>query len=436
MERWNDVPHEEGENQTDKKTRRWNTQGVADGKMEEAFDRYARLLTDRISSFGFPEPGKGQCWFDSESVLWPRPYPKGSYSGQNALMLMMHCQKEGYRIPVFMTRERIMSLNYQRDADGRSVSAVDEKGERLPFVHVSKGERSFPLIVSDAVVTDRHTREVISYHEYAQKKPDEQKGYDVAYTPSVQLVFNVDQTNIPEARPDLYARLQEENRPRLLEVEGPNYRFDAMDCIIDDGLWLCDIKRSHLSKDFYYDVRAKAIHIPAKQLYAGGNDYYSRIFQKMVVSAIDSSLVRSDSLSEGGSEEYARRELIAELGSALLCQRYGIRKHLDEESARCRDRWQRSLRSNPDYGRSVLRTMKECTSLMSIRIDCVQKILPDMERKDDLREDGQSQGMDVNGDGVVDAGDTHYSPDRKQGAGEGKCSSEEEPHLHASHRSR
>lgn len=31
----------------------------------------------------------------------------------------------------------------------------------------------------------------------------------------------------------------------------------------------------------------------------------------------------------------------------------------------------------------------------------------------DLREDGQSADMDVNGDGVVDANDIHYSPDKK-----------------------
>lgn len=40
----------------------------------------------------------------------------------------------------------------------------------------------------------------------------------------------------------------------------------------------------------------------------------------------------------------------------------------------------------------------------------------EVEEKLDLREDGQSGGVDVNSDGVVDGEDTHYSPDKKQDA--------------------
>lgn len=50
----------------------------------------------------------------------------------------------------------------------------------------------------------------------------------------------------------------------------------------------------------------------------------------------------------------------------------------------------------------------------------------------DIREDGLSAGADMNGDGIVDDGDVHYSPDRKQddAASKGKEESrqEEAPH--------
>lgn len=36
------------------------------------------------------------------------------------------------------------------------------------------------------------------------------------------------------------------------------------------------------------------------------------------------------------------------------------------------------------------------------------------QEKLDLCEDGLSESVDVNGDGIVDDGDVHYSPDRKQ----------------------
>lgn len=52
------------------------------------------------------------------------------------------------------------------------------------------------------------------------------------------------------------------------------------------------------------------------------------------------------------------------------------------------------------------------------------------EEKIDLREDGQSAGVDTNGDGIVDGEDQHYSPDKKQGSDKEKKEAEHHRSFH------
>lgn len=51
----------------------------------------------------------------------------------------------------------------------------------------------------------------------------------------------------------------------------------------------------------------------------------------------------------------------------------------------------------------------------------------------DIREDSLSAGMDANGDGILDDGDIHYSPDRKQDDAESK-GKEESRHEDTPHK--
>lgn len=407
---------------------RWNPIDIENRKMEDAYDRYASLIAERLASFG---PGKENNWLNPDRVSWPKPFYKGSYNGSNALMLMLHSEKEGFKVPVFITRERLNDLNYQKDSSGRGMAAVDSNGMRLPFVHVTKGSRSFPVIKSHATITHRESHATISYYEYAQLKPDDQRAYEVRYSPMVENVFNIDQTNLAEFRPELYQKLVDENQPRLMDAEQANFRFEPVDRLVSDKLWLCDFDTTYEGEPFY-NVREKAVVIPSSEMFRGGNRYYSALFHKLTLSAIDSDLVtKGDCIDDGYYDsEYARRFLVGELCCLLACQRYGIRKAFEKETLEFRERWMRMLKEHPLYARSVLHDVKESCGLMTVRIDCIQQVYVDKQKDkgEDLREDGLSGGMDVNGDGVVDTNDVHYSPDRKQGSGEGKGESEEETH--------
>lgn len=59
----------------------------------------------------------------------------------NALLLMMHCEKKGYKLPVFCTFDRVAGLNYTKDKQGVRQQIKDNNGQELPKVSILKGER-------------------------------------------------------------------------------------------------------------------------------------------------------------------------------------------------------------------------------------------------------------------------------------------------------
>ena len=57
--------------------------------------------------------------------------------------------------------------------------------------------------------------------------------------------------------------------------------------------------------------------------------------------------------------EYAREELVAELGSALVAQRYGMTKHIKEDSCAYLKGWLDELKESPQFIKTTLLDVKE-----------------------------------------------------------------------------
>ena len=63
-------------------------------------------------------------------------------------------------------------------------------------------------------------------------------------------VFNVAQTNLQEARPELWQKLEQEySRPAI--EEGEHFSFAPVDTMIRDNLWICPITPKY-QNDAYY----------------------------------------------------------------------------------------------------------------------------------------------------------------------------------------
>lgn len=78
-----------------------------------------------------------------------------------------------------------------------------------------------------------------------------------------------------------------------------------------------------------------------------------------------------------GSPEYAREELVAELGSALVAQRYGMVKHIKEDSCAYLKGWLDELKESPQFIKTTLLDVKKAASLITQRVD---KIAQELEQ--------------------------------------------------------
>lgn len=122
----------------------------SDGRTAEdrALDRFAEMMVEKISTM---QKDWEKPWFTEGVMKWPKNLSGREYNGLNAFMLMLHCENNGYRLPVFCTFNRIAGLNYSKDKSGKPVPLVDDTGEKLPQVSILKGEKSFPVFLTTFV---------------------------------------------------------------------------------------------------------------------------------------------------------------------------------------------------------------------------------------------------------------------------------------------
>lgn len=400
---------------------------------DKAFTLFADMLIKKLESCQATQWHRP--WFAEGTTAWPKALYGKPYNGMNALMLTLLCEKEGYKIPVFATSDRIFSLNFTKNADGTRVPAVNEQGEKLPFVHILKGEHSFPVILSCVNIVHNETRERIKWADYVRLTPEEQKDYKVYHNRIPYNVFNVDQTNIKEARPELYEKLLKENVPEKVDVkEGEAFTFDPIDVMIEKNLWICPIKVKELKAGDspHYSLKYNEVVLGEKIQYAKGGhpeSWVNDAFHEMIHSTGYKECL--DRFKEGRDKDsYAREELVAEVGAALSCHRYGIPKTIKEDSIPYVQSWLRNLHEKPEFIRTVLKDVKMATSILDSKVEYVRKEFLGEEEKLDLREEDEA-ALEFDEDGDAHLSQTEsVDPDKKQGEAEGKGESYEEERKH------
>ena len=373
----------------------------SDGKSSEdrALDRFTDMLIEKIQTL---QGDWKKPWFTENSTQWPKNLSGREYNGMNSLLLMMHAEKEGYKLPVWATFDRIAGLNYTQGKDRRT-PAVDKDGEKLPIVSINKGEKSFPVFITVFTVIDPETKEKIKYDDYKQMSEEERAKYKVYPKLQVYNVFNVAQTNLQEARPELWKKLEDANSPKKFEQVGEQFSFEPVDRMIKDNLWICPIKEVK-GDNAYFSISRNEIVVPTRQQFINGESFYSNLFHEMGHSTgAENQLNRLKPGQTFGSAEYAREELVAELGAALVAQRYGMTKNIKEDSAAYLKSWLNSLHESPDFLKTTLFDVKRSTGMITQRID---KIALDIEQgidtaKSESKEENKSNSETVEQDKPV-----------------------------------
>ena len=281
-------------------------------------------------------------------------------------------------MPVWATFDRITGLNYVKDKQGVKHEAKDSEGNNLPLVSVNKGAKSFPVFITTFTVVDKETKEKIKYDDYRQMTEQDRERYNVYPKLSVYNVFNVEgQTNLKEARPELFKKLQEQNEVnRPVQQEGEMFSFPAID---------------HMIADAYYSISKNEIVIPEKKQFKNGESFYSNLAHEMGHSTGAENQLNRLKPSAFGSKEYAREELVAEMSAALVSQRYGMSKTLKEDSLPYLKGWLNSLKEEPAFIKTVLQDVKKASGMINQHIDKVQM---ELDKAKEVKQETANQVSD------------------------------------------
>ena len=369
------------------------TKNNADGKSSEdrALDLFADMMIERIQSLSSKDGWK-KPWFTEGSLSWPKNLSGREYNGMNALMLMMHCEKNGYKLPVFCTFDRVAGLNFTKDKQGKRQQVKGKGGEVLPQVSILKGEKSFPVFITTFTVVNKETKERVNYDDYRQMSEELRQQYNVYPKLQVYNVFNVSQTNLQEARPELYKKVEESCMQSKPMEMGDDYSFPPVDKMIKEDGWICPIKPL-FGDSAYYSISKNEIVIPEKKQFKDGESFYSNLFHEMTHSTGAEGQLDRIKPTSFGSEEYAREELVAELTAALTAQRYGMTKHLKGDSAAYLKSWLDSLKESPQFIKTTLMDVKKASSMLTQHID---KMALEIEKTQSAKEENTERNNLLN----------------------------------------
>ena len=364
----------------------------SDGRSAEdrTLDKFAELLIEKLETI---QADWKKPWFtEGVTASLPKNLSGREYNGMNSMMLMLHAEKEGFKMPVWATFDRITGLNYVKDKQRVKHEAKDSEGNNLPLVSVNKGAKSFPVFITTFTVVDKETKEKIKYDDYRQMTEQDRERYNVYPKLSVYNVFNVEgQTNLKEARPELFKKLQEQNEVnRPVQQEGEMFSFPAIDHMIAENKWICPIKPTY-GDSAYYSISKNEIVIPEKKQFKNGESFYSNLAHEMGHSTGAENQLNRLKPSAFGSKEYAREELVAEMSAALVSQRYGMSKTLKEDSLPYLKGWLNSLKEEPAFIKTVLQDVKKASGMINQHIDKVQM---ELDKAKEVKQETANQVSD------------------------------------------
>jgi antirestriction protein ArdC len=393
------------------------TGGDSQSAEDRALDTFAELMIDRIQTI---DQDWKKPWLEKGGFVMPRNLSGRAYNGMNTFFLLLHSMKEKYNMPVFVTYNQVAyDLNNKSKLESRSdepaVSLAPEEGENPGFVHILKGEKAFPVFLSLPVVRDKENHKPISLSEYNDLTKEEQDKYYVKAYTHVYNVYNLDQTNLKEARPELYAKI--ENKFKQMDQqdivpmeEGKMFQFEPMDKMIAEDKWICPITTKE-DEGAYYSPSKNMIVVPPKKNFVDGESFYGNTLHEMVHSTGSDKLFdRLDNKTGDKKFDYAREELVAEMGAAVVAHQYGFDKHIKDDSAAYLKGWLKSLKEDPSFLKTTLDDVKKATNFIGNRIEEVRL---------DIRE-FESVSVDYDNDGKADVVISDPLADKKQGEGENR----------------
>lgn len=184
-------------------------------------------------------------------------------------------------------------------------------GEYLTFNEVKK---------SGGSVKKGEKSHMVVFYTKAQYKRKNEDGEEEIVTYPLLKYYNVFHINQTEGVPSKV-------KPGEV-IEAPEMN-DCADIVIADYIAREGIKLTadkHSDKAFYRPSTDEVV-VPMVSQYNEVAEYYSTLFHELTHSTMKESRCNRKAENEGshfGNEQYSREELVAEIGSAMLCSRLGV----------------------------------------------------------------------------------------------------------------
>ena len=332
-------------------------EGKTGGKTmaEKAIDRFAQMMVTRLEEMKGQQWEKG--WIDAggKNQGMPQNLSGRRYSGHNDFFLQLHTAMKGYDVPVYATYKQL------KDAGAT----------------IGKGEKAMPVIYWNITHRDENGHKVSDEAYDAMTKAEQEKIKTVPVLMGY-YVWNLQQTNFAEVKPEKFAKLQEQFKaPEMKDTKGM-FESKEFDQMIDKQAWVCKINTVEGAGAFYSQskdeitVPMKAqfnIHDTPEEVYKDGMEYYSSIVHEMAHSTGVEKRLGRDMEGHFGDPKYAKEELVAELTAAMVGNTMGFDKRILDNNAKYVDGWMDTLKKEPRFILSVMADVNKASKMILDHVD-------------------------------------------------------------------
>lgn len=230
------------------------------------------------------------------------------YQGMNSFNFALKSFMRGYTDPRFMT-----------------MSQANELGGK-----VKKGEHciwGFNFKPTQVLVKDEEGNPILD--------DKGQKQYREMMFPKPFMVFNVEQ-------------FEGLNLPKIPEIEQPDHKW-APDERAEN---LLKESKANISNELtclvpHYNLKSDKITLPLKNQFHEPTEYYSTALHELSHWTGHSSRLNRDFSKDKNTQKYAREELRAEIGSAMICMMLGINPKISENNKAYIKSWISHLKEEP-----------------------------------------------------------------------------------------
>ena len=321
---------------------------------EKALQQFAELVIKKIQEV---QDDWTKPWFNVKGFGLPSNIDGRTYSGSNLFLLYLLTEMSGYETPVYLTYNQALDAGLQ----------------------VQKGQKSFPIIYWNFIVKDQDGNK-IPYEDYKLLSDNDKENYKVTPFLKPYNVFNVEQTDIKQAKPELWDSIRAKYMVPPLKDTKSMFRLPLVDKLIETQKWICPIYMKESNSAYYKPGDNCFIQVPMKGQFIDGESFYCTLLHEMAHSTGSKEYLNRTKGAIFGDENYAKEELVSELTAATVGKNYGVSTTIKEENVKYLKGWLANLKEEPKFILTILVEVAKASNFIIERSNEMEPLLSNDEK--------------------------------------------------------